>query len=122
MRSPDTAILSKDLKALEQLEHYKTVRTYYCEHNPSITVYVRDNEWLDVAAWVYKNFDHIGGVSFLPYSDHVYFQAPYTPITEEEYDKRLFEMPNIKWDLFQEDEDNVERTRELACVAGYCDI
>lgn len=122
MRSPDTAILSRDLRAIAQLEHYKTVRTHYCEHNPSITVYVRDDEWLDVAAWVFKNFDHIGGVSFLPYSDHVYVQAPYIPISEEEYNKRLAAMPVIPWETFHEEEDNVDRIKELACVAGYCEV
>lgn len=122
MRSPDSAILASDLGAINQLEHYKVVRDNYCEHNPSITVYVRDHEWFDVAAWVYKNFDSIGGVSFLPYSDHVYQQAPYDPITEEAYNILIKDMPVIPWDEFLEEEDNVERAKELACVAGYCEI
>lgn len=122
MRSPDAAILSPDITALEQLEHYKTIRSFYCEHNPSITVYVRDHEWLDVAAWVYSNFDCIGGVSFLPYSDHVYVQPPYQPIEEEQYEKLAAAMPVIPWEEFLEDEDNVDRAKELSCVAGYCEI
>lgn len=122
MRSPDTSILSSDLGAIEQLNHYKVVRDHYCEHNPSITVYVRDNEWLDVAAWVYRNFDSIGGVSFLPYSDHVYKQAPYEPISEERYQELKAQMPSIPWNEFFEDEDNVERIRELSCTAGVCEI
>ena len=122
MRSPDSAVLATDLGAIDQLEHYKVVRDNYCEHNPSITVYVRDHEWFDVAAWVYKHFDCLGGVSFLPYSDHVYQQAPYIPISQEEYEKLNAAMPSIPWDEFLEDEDNVERAKELACVAGYCEI
>lgn len=122
MRSPDSAVLATDLGAIDQLEHYKVVRDNYCEHNPSITVYVRDHEWFDVAAWVYRNFDSLGGVSFLPYSDHVYQQAPYIPISEEQYKELVQTMPTIPWDEFLEDEDNVERAKELACVAGYCEI
>ena len=122
MRSPDTAVLSSDVSAIQQLDHYKVVRDSYCEHNPSITVYVRDHEWFDVAAWVYRNFDSIGGVSFLPYSDHVYQQAPYIPISKEKYEQLVSEMPDIPWDEFLEDEDNVERIKELSCVAGQCDL
>lgn len=122
MRSPDSAILAPDLGAIEQLEHYKTIRSHYCEHNPSITVYVRDHEWFHVAAWVYENFDHIGGVSFLPYSDHVYQQAPYIPIEKEEYMNLKQTMPKIHWENFLEDEDNVDRIKELACVSGYCEV
>ena len=122
MRSPDSAILAPDLGAIEQLNHYKAVRAHYCEHNPSITVYVRDNEWFHVAAWVYENFDHIGGVSFLPYSDHVYQQAPYIPIAESQYKELKLAMPTIPWDTFLEAEDNVDRAKELACVAGYCEV
>lgn len=122
MRSPDSAVLATDLGAIDQLEHYKVVRDNYCEHNPSITVYVRDHEWFDVAAWVYRNFDSLGGVSFLPYSDHVYQQAPYIPISEEQYKELVQTMPTIPWDEFLEDEDNVERIRELSCTAGVCEI
>lgn len=122
MSSPESSILAPDLGAISQLEHYLAVRSHYCEHNPSITVYVRDHEWFDVAAWVYRNFDSVGGVSFLPYSDHIYQQAPYIPIEKGKYEQLLSEMPVIHWDKFLEDEDNVERTKELACVAGYCEI
>lgn len=122
MRSPASAILAPDLGAIEQLNHYKEIRSFYCEHNPSITVYVRDHEWFAVAAWVYENFDHIGGVSFLPYSDHVYQQAPYIPIDEAQYTKLKSSMPTIPWELFLEDEDNVERAKELACTSGHCEI
>lgn len=122
IRSPETSVLVEEMNALEQLEHYKIVRDHYCEHNPSITVYVRDHEWLDVAAWVFKNFDSIGGVSFLPYSDHVYQQAPYIPINEEEYNKLKAAMPVVPWHEFLEAQDNAERINELACHAGHCEI
>jgi ribonucleoside-diphosphate reductase alpha chain len=122
VRSPDSSILSPNLSALAQLGHYKTIRNSYCEHNPSITVYVRDHEWFHVAAWVYENFDCIGGVSFLPYSDHVYTQAPYMPIEEDEYLELKKKMPVIDWEAFIETEDNVNNAKELACVSGYCEI
>lgn len=122
MRSPDTSILADDLSAIDQLEHYKKIREYYCEHNPSITVYVREHEWFDVSAWVYRNFDSLGGVSFLPYTDHIYQQAPYMKIDEETYNLLRSKFPVINWENFKETEDNVERVRELACVAGYCEI
>ena len=110
------------MSAIDQLKHYLMVRDNWCEHNPSITVYVKEDEWLSVAAWVYKHFDRIGGVSFHPWSDHVYKQAPYTECTEEEYNEAVAKMPKIDWDAFTEEEDNVIGTRELACSAGVCEI
>lgn len=120
--APSHAKTRYDLNAIQQLEHYLMVRECWCEHNPSITVYVKESEWLDVAAWVYKNFDKIGGVSFLPWSDHIYKQAPYQEITEAEYFDLDAKMPKIDWDAFTEDTDNVIGTRELACTAGVCEI
>jgi ribonucleotide reductase alpha subunit len=121
-KSPDNAIFRNDMTAIEQLEHYLIFKTYWCEHNPSITVYVRENEWIEVGAWVYKNFDKIGGVSFLPHSDHVYKQAPYQEITKEQYEELAAKMPKINWEKFKENEDNVDSVQELACVAGGCEI
>lgn len=122
-KSPNHARLSKDISAIEQLEHYKMIRDNWCEHNPSITVYVRDNEWLEVAAWVYKHFDDVCGVSFLPYSDHVYKQAPYQPISKEEYDVLHKQFPQIQWSAFIDStSDTTTGVKELACVAGVCEI
>ena len=122
MKAPEVAVFRNDVTALDQLEHYLIWKEAYCEHNPSITVYVKEEEWLDVGAWVYKNFDRIGGVSFLPHSDHTYKQAPYQQITQEEYEKLSSEFPAIDWDSFKEKGDNTTSTRELACVGGVCEI
>lgn len=118
-------VFRNDVSAIDQLELYKTYHDNYTEHNPSITIYVRENEWLDVAAWVYKNFDSIGGVSFLPHTDHIYKQAPYQEITEEEYNEWLVKTPQaIKWDLLStyELDDQTTSAKELACVAGVCEL
>jgi ribonucleoside-diphosphate reductase alpha chain len=97
---------------------------YWCEHNPSITVYVKNHEWLEVGAWVYANFDLIGGVSFLPYSDHIYKQAPYQEVSAEEYDKLVSEFPQVDWSLLPEyeKEDGTTASHDLACSAGVCEI
>jgi ribonucleoside-diphosphate reductase alpha chain len=121
-KAPATSICRDELSALDQLEHYLVFKKHWCEHNPSITVYVREHEWLEVGAWVYKHFNDLGGVSFLPHSDHVYRQAPYTEITEEEYAIAVAKMPVIPWDEFMEKEDNTLGSQELACLAGVCEI
>lgn len=122
MKAPDGSVMRDDMSAIDQLEHYKMYQSKWCEHNPSITVYVREHEWLEVAAWVYKNFDNIGGVSFLPHSDHLYRQAPYQEISEGEYNKLKEMMPVVDWASFKEDEDNVVSYKELACVSGVCEL
>lgn len=124
IKSPDTSVMRSDMGAVQQLEHYLSFKKYWCEHNPSITVYVKEHEWLDVGAWVYKNFDDLGGVSFLPYSDHVYRQAPYQEINEVEYTKLVSEMPAIDWSKFDayETEDTTKGMQELACTNGSCEI
>lgn len=123
MKSPENAVLRNDLTAIQQLEHYLIYQRHWCEHNPSITVYVREDEWLEVGAWVYKHFDELGGVSFLPHSDHSYKQAPYQEIDAVAYEVLVAEMPKIKWEEFIEVEDTLENTKELACMAGgNCEI
>lgn len=123
MKAPEGAIYTKDRTAIEQLEHYLMVKDYWCEHNPSITVYVKQDEWLDVGAWVYRNFDNLGGVSFLPQSDHVYKQAPYQEITKDEYEKLVKEFPTLDWTkLPSEETDTTTSAKELACLSGACDI
>lgn len=124
IESPAKSVTRKDVTALDQLELYLKYRLYWCEHNPSCTVYVRDGEWLDVAAWVYNHFNEIGGISFLPYSDHIYKQAPYTEITEEEYIKLRDSFPAIEWTRLSEfeKEDQTNPLAEPACSAGQCEI
>lgn len=124
-KSPDGALTRRGLTAIEHLEIWKNIQEHWCEHKPSITVNVKEDEWLDVGAWVYKNFDVLSGVSFLPMDEHTYKQAPYQEITEAEYDEWMDRMPkSINWaDLsFYETSDHTSGSQELACVSGVCDI
>lgn len=122
--APENAITVEDVSAIDQLEWYKKVQSNWCEHNASITVYVRPDEWLSVGDWVYKNWDIVNGISFLPYSDHVYDQAPYEKITKEQYQQAVAKFPKIDYSKLSgyEKEDNTEGAKSLACVAGACDV
>ena len=126
VKSPKGAITRNDRSAIEQLELYKSYKTYWCEHNVSITVYVRESEWLEVGAWVYKNWDVVGGISFLPHDEGttVYAQAPYQEVDEATYEALLAKMPTINWDLLKDYEkvDTTTGTQELACRGGACEI
>ena len=124
VKAPEGAVVKNDLSAIDQLAHWKTVKENYTEHNPSVTVSVGDNEWIDVADWVYKNWDIIGGLSFLPREDHAYLLAPYEEITKERYEEMLAKMPAIDFSqiLLYEKEDQTEQKKELACVGGVCEI
>jgi ribonucleoside-diphosphate reductase alpha chain len=118
------SVMRDDMTAIEQLELWKMYAEHWCEHKPSITVYVREDEWLEVGAWVNKHFDLVSGVSFLPHSDHTYKQAPYQEISEDEYKEAIKEMPEIDWDKFTEYEltDMTTGSQELACTAGGCEV
>ena len=122
--SPNNAITVEDVTALEQLEWYKKIQKNWCEHNASITVYVRSDEWLSVGDWVYKNWDIVNGVSFLPVEDNLYEQAPYEKISKEEYEKMSKNFPKIDYSQLSkyEQEDNTEGAKSLACSSGNCDI
>jgi len=125
IQSPKDSLVRKDLTALEHLEIWKVYQDHWCEHKPSATISVRENEWLDVGSWVWNNFDTISGVSFLPYADHSYQQAPYQEITKKEYKEWLKKTTNkVDWSLLMdyEKEDMTENTKELACTAGACEI
>lgn len=122
IRSPEKCILRDKMSAIQQLYLYLMYKQYWCEHNPSITVYVRENEWPEVGAWVYKHFDDIGGVSFLPYTDHTYRQAPYQELNEEDYHNLVLSFPEIDWSKFKEVTDVTTSTQELSCMAGVCEI
>ena len=124
-QSGSKSVTVKDVGAMEQLKLWKTYQNFWCEHKPSITIYYTDDEYLEVAQWIWDNFDICSGISLLPYSDHVYQQAPYEEIDEEKYQKLVAEMPqNINWeDLAQlETEDNTVGSQELACTGGACEI
>ena len=119
------AVYRNDRNAIEQLEHWLTYQRHWCEHKPSVTIYVKDEEWPEVAGWVYKHFDEMSGVSFLPHSDHSYRQAPYQECTEEEYNEWVNKMPtDFTWLALSnfESSDMTEGVQQLACVAGVCDI
>jgi ribonucleoside-diphosphate reductase alpha chain len=124
VQGPSHAVFRNDRTALEQLEHYLMLQEEWTEHNVSITVYVKDHEWMGVGDWVYRHFDRIAGVSFLPHSDHSYKQAPYTECTKEEYESLLARMPQFDWQALAtfEQDDSTVNTKELACTAGVCEI
>lgn len=124
MKSPEGAITRNDMTAIEQLELWLIYQRHWCEHKPSITVTVRDQEWMEVGAWVYKYFDEVSGVSFLPHSDHTYQQAPYQEVTEREYLEALAIMPErIDWSKLSEfeTEDASKGTSTFACI-GSCEV
>jgi ribonucleotide reductase class II len=125
-KSPEGAVFRSDLGAIEHLELWKVYQQYYCEHKPSVTITVKENEWLDVGAWVYKNMDWMSGVSFLPHSDHVYKQAPFTDCTKTEYEALLAVTPKtIDWSKLSEYEktDTTTGTQELACSGAIgCEV
>jgi ribonucleoside-triphosphate reductase len=126
VKAPEGAILRNDLTAIEHLNTWLVYQRAWCEHKPSITVSVKEDEWMEVGAWVYKHFDEVSGISFLPHSDHSYKQAPYQEVTEAEYLELLAKMPsNIRWEdlSFYETEDGTSGTQTLACTSdGNCEI
>lgn len=124
-RSPDGAVTRNDMTAIEQLELWKTYQRHWCEHKPSVTVTVKDSEWIEVGAWVFKHFDEVSGISFLPHSDHSYKQAPYQECNKATYDDMLAKMPAvIDWtDLrFYESEDATSGSQTLACSGNSCEV
>ena len=125
MKSPSGAVCRTDMTALEQLELWKVYAQNWCEHKPSVTISVKEDEWVGTASWVYENFDEISGISFLPFSDHTYKQAPYQDCTEKEYEETLNQMPkNVDWSKLSEYEqkDFTVASQELACSAGQCEV
>ena len=125
MKAPEGAITRTAMSAIEQLDFWLIYQRHWCEHKPSVTITVKENEWMEVGAWVYKNFDEVSGISFLPFSEHTYQQAPYQDIDAEEYAKLMETMPkSIDWSKLGdfEKEDTTSGGRELACTADACEI
>ena len=127
VKSPDQSKEAKfkdDFSAIEQLEYWKRVKEHYTEHNPSATISVGEDEWIGVVDWVQKNWDIVGGLSFLPRSNHVYRLAPYEAITKEEYEARMERFPKVDYSklMAYEQHDETEMKKELACAGGVCEI
>ena len=125
MSCSDTAIYRNDMSAIEQLEIWKCYAQHWCEHKPSVTISVKEHEWINVGNWCWDNFDTLSGISFLPFSDHTYQQAPYQDIDEVQYNTLQDKMPkDIDWNKLREyeKEDNTRGSQELACTAGSCEL
>ena len=125
IKSPDKAITRNDMTAIEQLETWLMYQRHWCEHKPSVTCTVRDNEWLEVGAFVYKHFDEMSGVSFLPHSDHSYQQAPYQECDKDQYNDLKAKMPKeIDWSKLSEyeQEDNTISSQTFSCTGDSCEI
>ena len=125
MKSPDNAICRYDMSAIQQLELWLKIADNYCEHKPSVTISVKEHEWFEVGSWCWNHFDSLSGISFLPFSDHTYKQAPYQDINAEDYNKLSSEMPPaIDWYELQEYErgDTTSGSQELACTGGVCEV
>ena len=117
--------MRNDMTAIEQLEFCEIYNKYWCDHKCSVTINVKEHEWFDVGAWVYKNFDDLSGVSFLPYSDHIYKQAPYQECTKEKYETLVQKMPKkLNWEDLKKYEktDNTIGSQSFACSGNSCEV
>jgi ribonucleoside-diphosphate reductase alpha chain len=125
IKAPKNATTRHDMTAIDHLEIWQIYAEHWCEHKPSITVSVKEDEWLKVGAIVYENFDDMSGVSFLPMSEHIYEQAPYQDCTKEEYEKLLKQMPSkVDWLKLSayEGDDNTISSQTLNCVGDFCEV
>lgn len=125
MKAPDNALVRSSLSAIEHLNIWLDYQRNWCEHKPSVTITVKESEWMEVGAWVFEHFDECSGVSFLPYDGGTYKQAPYQECTKEEYEALVAKMPKeINWQKLQEfeKEDTTTGMQELSCVAGVCEV
>jgi ribonucleoside-diphosphate reductase alpha chain len=125
MKSPDNAVVTEDLSAIDQLKMWLAYQRNWCEHKPSVTINVKKDEWFEVGAFVYEHFDEMSGVSFLPYDDHIYQQAPYQDCSKTDYETLLAVMPSaIDWAKLSdyEKEDNTAGSQTLACSGDSCEI
>lgn len=125
IKSPDGSVTRENQTAIEALNVWAHLQEHWCEHKPSATIYVKEDEWMEVGAWVYKNFDTLSGVSFLPYDTGIYKQAPYQPVSEEEYNDWVSKTPStIDWSKLPdfEKQDTTTGSQELACSGNVCEI
>jgi ribonucleoside-diphosphate reductase alpha chain len=123
MKAPEGAVVRDDIDAIKHLELWAIYQESWCEHKPSVTINVKEHEWMNVGAWVYDHFDEMSGVSFLPHDGGSYRQAPYEEISQDLYEAMLPSIPkSLEWDSLVEMEDNVEGVQTLACTSGSCEI
>ena len=126
MKADPNSVFRTDMTAIEQLEIWLTYQKSWCEHKPSVTISVKEPEWMEVGNWVWDNFDSISGISFLPFSEHTYRQAPYQDCSKDEYEEALKLMPkNVDWSRLSEyeEKDFTTGAQELACAAdGGCEV
>ena len=125
MKAPEDSVYRNDMTALEQLELWLIYQKHWCEHKPSVTISVKEHEWVEVGAWVWNHLDLISGISFLPFSDHSYQQAPYQDCTKDEYHSLAVTLPkNVDWTELQayEQEDTTTGTQTMACTGGACEV
>jgi ribonucleoside-triphosphate reductase (thioredoxin) len=124
MQSPLRSVKRNDMTAIEQLQTWQMYAEHWCEHKPSVTISVREDEWVDVGAWVYDHFDGISGISFLPHSDHSYQQAPYEECDEQTYIEMVSKVPMITWNELSdyEKEDYTTSSQEFACTGNACEV
>jgi ribonucleoside-diphosphate reductase alpha chain len=124
MKAPESGVLLETQTAISQLEKWKTIKKHWTEHNPSVTIYVRPEEWLEVGTWVYDNWDIVGGLSFLPYDGGIYHLAPYEAISEEDFNKRVSKFPEINWAKLTryEKSDMTDLHQQVACTGGACEL
>jgi len=122
MKSPVGSVLRNERTSIQQMEHWKMMQDYWCEHKPSITVFYKEEEFLSLGQWVWDHFDSISGVAFLPYDNGSYQQAPFEEVTKERYEELVAAFPEIDFTLFEEEEDNTTGVQMLACSAGYCEL
>ena len=123
IKAPEGAMVRDDLTPTQHLDLWLMYQNEWCEHKPSVTISVAEQDWAEVSAWVWKNFDDISGISFLPYDGGTYKQAPYEEVSKEQYEELLAKMPTtINWSALVEEDDNVKGVQELACSSGSCEI
>lgn len=124
VKSPEGAICVADVTALEQLEYWKKVKTQFTDHNPSVTIYVKPTEWLKIASWIWDNWEIITGLSFLPFSEHIYKLAPYQEITAEEYEAACKKLTKVDFSklIYYELSDSTDVKREIACTGNICEM
>ena len=122
VKAPDSSVIADDVSALDQLELWLVYQKYWCEHKPSVTIYVGEDEWDEVREWTWEHRHLVSGISFLPRTEHTYKQAPYEALTEEQFEEMSAAMPSVDFAEYSETEDHTIASQQLACSSGVCEI